>query len=61
MTSEAFGSTLLAEAGDAVGLCSNSILNTDEIPLEALTGFGDLIARSVLGLITIGSGRLPAF
>lgn len=40
-------------------LSSNSIWNTDVIPLVVRIGFGDLMASSSLGLITIGSGLLP--
>jgi hypothetical protein len=61
ITSAAFGLRLSVGALGVVGLSSSSIWNMDVIPPEVLIGFGDLIARSLLGLITIGSGRLPAF
>lgn len=47
-----------AASFDAGSVFSSSIWNTELIPPDVLTGFGDLRVKSLLGLITIGSGLL---
>ena len=56
---ETFSLTLLLAAGGEGLAFSTSIWNTEVMPLEARIGLGDLMGKSLLGLITIGSGRLP--
>ena len=57
--SDKFSLILLLAGGGEGLLSSTSIWNTEEMPLDALIGLGDLMGKSLLGLITIGSGRLP--
>ena len=57
--SDAFCSALLLAVGGEGLLSSISIWNTDVMPLDALMGLGDLMGKSLLGLITIGSGLFP--
>ena len=38
---------------------STSIWNTEVMPLDVRMGLGDLMGKSLLGLITIGSGLFP--
>lgn len=50
---------IVRETGFGRSALSSSHSNIDVIPPDVLTGFGDFIARSLVGLTTIGVGFFP--